>query len=389
MNTLYFGDNLEIISKYIADESVDLIYLDPPFNSQRAYNVIFQDKTGKAASSQIKAFEDTWAWMPETQDAFDAIMEGHYPLELKDMMKAFREYMGTTNLMAYLTMMAIRLVELRRVLKESGSIYLHCDPTASHYLKILMDQIFGINNFLNEITWKRTHAHGSSRRYGPVHDIIFLYSKTDKYSWTYYKGKHDDKYIEKYFKLIDSNTGRRYQPISLTGPGKTKGDSGKPWRGIDPTAVGRHWALPAEIIKKLGIEESLPIQTKLDELDSLGYIYWPKKSAGTPRLKSYADELSGQALPDIWVDIPPVSAHSKERLGYQTQKPMALLERIIKASSNEGDVVLDPFCGCGTAVAAAEKLGRKWIGIDITHLAIALIKKRITDLFYGLHIADR
>lgn len=381
MNKLYYGDNLEILKKYIPDESVDLIYLDPPFNSQRAYNVIFHDQTGKEPASQIQAFEDTWTWGSDTQDAFDAIMEGKYPPELKDMMKAFKDFMGTTNLMAYLTMMAIRLVELRRVLKETGSLYLHCDPSASHYLKILLDQAFDILNFNNEIIWKRTFAHGSSKRYGPVHDVILFYRKGNNCVWTYPVIPHDTNYVKEYYKHIDEKTGRKFQAISLTGAGKRKGDSGKPWKGINPTLLGRHWALPGRLLKRLQISPELTTQQKLDQLDSMDYIFWPAKEKGTPRLKWYADELLGEAISDIWNDIPPVSSKGKERLGYPTQKPVSLLERIIQASSNEGDIVLDPFCGCGTAVAAAEKLGRKWIGIDITYLAIALIKKRIVDHF--------
>ena len=381
MNTLYFGDNLEILRKYIKDESVDLIYLDPPFNSQRAYNIIFPDKTGKFSTAQIHAFEDTWSWGTESQQAFDDIMRGNYSLELKDMMKAFRQFMGTSNLMAYLTMMAVRLVEMHRALKTTGSLFLHCDPTASHYLKVLLDQIFGLGNFRNEIVWKRTHSHGSSRRCGPVHDTLLYYTKSDNYTWTNPVVRHADGYIDRHFVLTDEKTGKKFQPITLTGSGKRYGDSGKPWRNVNPTTVGRHWALPGDLMSQLGIDTTLSTQDKLDELDRMGCIYWPQKSGGTPRLKRYVEDLDGVALPDIWSDIDPVSSHAKERLGYPTQKPLALLERIIQASSNEGDIVMDPFCGCGTAIAAAEKLGRKWIGIDVTYLAIQLIKKRVIQHF--------
>jgi len=365
LNKLYYGDNLEILKKYIPDESVDLIYLDPPFNSQRAYNVIFHDQTGKEPASQIQAFEDTWTWTGDTQDAFDAIMEGKYPLELKDMMKAFKEFMGTTNLMAYLTMMAIRLVELWRVLKKTGSIYLHCDPAASHYLKILMDQIFGISNFRNEIIWKRTSAHSSAKRCGSVHDVLLFYSKTDKFSWTPSYQPYDQDYLETFFDQADSN-GKLYKRTDLTGAGVSRGDSGNIWRGINITAKGRHWIHPPHV---------------LDKLDSKGRIHWPKKKGGMPRLIQYPEDLPGNPLQDIWSDIKPIHNLATERLGFQTQKPLVLLERIIQSSSKEGDIILDPFCGCGTAVAAAEKLGRKWMGIDITYLAIALIKKRIIDHF--------
>jgi len=221
MNTLYFGDNLYILRKYIKDESVDLIYLDPPFNSQRAYNVIFQDKTGRAATAQIQAFEDTWYWTQETQVAFDEIMEGTFSLELKEMMKAFKDFMGTTNLMAYLTMMAIRLVELHRVLKPTGSLYLHCDPTASHYLKVLLDQVFGITNFRNEITWQRTSAHSDPNRYGANTDTIFFYTKTSKWKWNQQYKPHDAEYLKR-FKHRDAD-GRVWNDYDLTEKGLSGG----------------------------------------------------------------------------------------------------------------------------------------------------------------------
>ncbi len=316
MNTLYYGDNLKILRKYIPDESVDLIYLDPPFNSKRAYNVIFKDKTGEEASAQISAFEDTWHWSTDTEKAFrEIIFRPEFPPDLKQMMQAFRTFMKNTfgkenDLLAYLTMMAVRLVELHRVLKDTGSVYLHCDPTASHYLKILMDQIFGVKNYRNEITWCYYGATSPGmKQFARKHDIIFWYSKSD--NWT--------------FNLEDV---------------------------------------------RLPYSESTLKRAK--HLIHRGA--WTK---GEIHLKK-----GGKFPEDWWQDIKAMQYISpKERLGYPTQKPQALLERIIKASSNEGDVVMDPFCGCGTAVAAAEKLGRKWIGIDITHLAISLIKKRMRDHF--------
>jgi DNA modification methylase len=277
-------------------------------------------------------------------------------------------------------MMAPRLVEMRRVLKPTGSIYLHCDPTASRYLGVLMDAVFGAVNLRNEIIWKRTHAHGSSKRFGPLHDTIWYYSKSDEYTWTNPKSQHDPNYVQKHFRMSDPDTGRKFQPISLTGAGIRHGDSGKPWRGVDPTAVGRHWALPGDALLRIGAS-NLSVQEGLDALDSAGLIYWPKSGTRVPRLKQFADELVGMALPDNWTDIPPVAAQAKERLGYPTQKPEALLERIIAASSNPGDIVLDPFCGCGTAVVAAHRLGRKWIGIDITYLAVDLMKNRLLTGF--------
>lgn len=360
MNKLYYGDNLEILKKYIPDESVDLIYLDPPFNSQRAYNVIFHDQTGKEPASQIQAFEDTWTWTGDTQDAFDEIMAGNYPLELKDMMKAFKEFMKTTNLMAYITMMAIRLVELRRVLKETGSIYLHCDPTASHYLKVLLDQIFGIKNFRNEVIWKRTDAKGNvQKKYGWIHDRLLFYTKTNKWIWNQQFIPYDEDYIEQFYNKMDSN-GRRYQADNLTAP-MSRASKGQvySWKGYTPP--------PSRCF--------VYNKKKMEELDKQGKIEYTSK--GCPRLIRYLDEMEGNKCPDIWLDIK--IASKDERLGYPTQKPQALLERIVQASSNESDVILDPFCGCGTTIAAAEKLGRKWIGIDVTYLAVGLIDKRLVE----------
>jgi DNA modification methylase len=297
-----------------------------------------------------------------------------------ELMEALHSFLKHSPMMAYLAMMAPRLVELHRVLKKTGSLYLHCDPTASHFLKLLLDGIFGAEHFLNEIVWKRTHAHGSARRYGPIHDTILFYARDADYYWSNPKADHSSDYIDKHFKAVDERTGRRFAPITLTGSGVRHGESGKPWRGIDPTKVSRHWALPGKLLNKLGIEGN-SIQEKLDALDSAGMIYWPGKSGGTPRLKWFADELEGAAIPDIWTDISPIGAQAQERLGYPTQKPQNLLERIISASSNPGDVVLDPFCGCGTTIHAAQKLGRQWIGIDITYLAINLIKRRLKDAF--------
>jgi len=382
-NTLFYGDNLPILHEYVADESIDLIYLDPPFNSKRTYNVLFKDESGLESEAQIAAFDDTWHWNRAAEQTYHELVT-QAPEHVSRMIAALREFIGTNQMMAYLVMMTIRLVELHRVLKSTGSLYLHCDPTASHYLKIILDTIFGPANFRNEIIWKRTFAHGSSKRYGPVHDVILFYSKTDDFVWTDPRKPHSEDYIERHFKLVDPATGRRFQAISLTGAGTRRGYSGKPWRGIDPTAVGRHWAIPARLLEKLGIQAETT-QDKLDALDAAGMIYWPQKEGGVPRLKLFADEveITGVALPDAWDDIHPIGAQAKERLGYPTQKPLALLERIIQASSNPDDWVLDPFCGCGTAVAVAQKLGRRWIGVDITHLAITLQRYRLKEMFPG------
>ena len=384
MNTLYYGDNLKILRKYIPDESIDLIYLDPPFNSKRAYNVLFKDKTGRDASAQIQAFEDTWHWSEDTEKAFrEIIFRPEFPPDLKQMMGAFRTFMKNSfgkenDLLAYLTMMAVRLVELHRVLKDTGSIYLHCDPTASHYLKILMDQIFGVKNFRNEIVWKRTFAHNDPKRFGRNADRILFYSKTEEYKFNVVRVDYDENYVRKFFRKEDERG--KYQLVVLTGPKVNPNDP--TWRGYNPSQSGRSWSVPQRIVIRLVGEDrakKMSILEKLELLYDNGYIVFSKN--GIPRFKQYLDEMGGVPCQEIWYDINPLSAHSKEKLGYPTQKPLALLERIIKASSNEGDVVLDPFCGCGTAVAAAEKLGRKWIGIDITHLAISLIKKRLHDHF--------
>jgi DNA modification methylase len=381
-NKLYYGDNLEVLREHIADGSVDLIYLDPPFNSNANYNVLFKSKTGEGADAQITAFEDTWQWNNQAETAFDEVMRSGLS-GASELLRAMRSFLGENDMMAYLAMMAVRLIELHRVLKPTGSLYLHCDPTASHYLKLLLDGVFGAENFQNEVIWKRTHAHGSAKRYGPVHDTILFYSKSQNKLWTDVRGPVPDEYVAKHFRQIDEVSGRAFSAITLTGAGIRHGDSGKPWRGIDPTTSKRHWALPGAALDELGVTSG-SVQERLDALDAAGLIYWPSKEGGIPRLKHFADRLGGHAISDIWSDIGPISAQAQERLGYPTQKPLALLERIIAASSNEGDIVLDPFCGCGTAVHAAQKFGRQWIGIDVTHLAIHLIEKRLNDAFPGI-----
>jgi DNA modification methylase len=368
---------LDVLRRHVADESVDLIYLDPPFKSEQDYNVLFADRDGSRSPAQIRAFADTWCWDRAAAAAFQEVVEAGGRVSLA--MQALRQALGDNDLLAYLSMMAPRLVEMRRVLKPTGSIYLHCDPTASHYLKMLMDAVFTPLGFLSEIIWKRTHAHGSSRRYAPIHDTILFYAKGEGYRWTDFRLAHSSEYLQSHFTHEDPDGGR-FQPISLTGAGIRQGESGKPWRQVDPTAVGRHWALPGEIVERLGVRGG-SIQERLEALDAAGRIFWPKKEGGTPRLKWFADELSGSAMPDVWSDIPPIPASAAERLGYPTQKPEALLERILRASTHEGDVVLDPFCGCGTAVVVAQRLGRSWVGIDITHLAISLTKHRLRDAF--------
>jgi site-specific DNA-methyltransferase (adenine-specific) len=382
-NRLYYGDNLEVLRAHIADASVDLIYLDPPFNSNAGYNVLFKSASGAGADASIEAFDDTWTWGPKSQEAMLDIAAGtNRPLQV--MMGAMHQALGDSPLMAYLAMMAVRLVELHRVLKDTGSLYLHCDPTASHYLKLVLDAVFGAENFRSEIIWRRTSSHNSARRWGPVHDTIFFYSRSPSFNWIGAYEELDQAYAETFYRFEDERG--RYQVDNLTGAGVRGGDSGKPWRGIDPTEAGRHWAVPKAIVKRMGINgvyDSMSVQQKLDYLDELGLIAWPKKP-GVPRFKRYMQFGLGAPVQDIITDIGPLSKQARERLGYPTQKPRALLERIIAASSNEGDVVLDPFCGCGTAVDAAQKLGRRWIGIDVTHIAIGMIENRMREGYPGI-----
>jgi DNA modification methylase len=377
-NTLYYGDNLDVMRRYLPDESIDLIYLDPPFNSSATYNVLYAEHNGSGASSQIKAFEDTWKWSQEAEATYADIVTGGE--RVADVMQAFRTFLGPCDMLAYLVMMAPRLQEMRRALKPTGSIYLHCDPTASHYLKILMDAVFGPESFLNEIAWKRTSAHSGSKRWGPVHDVILFYSKSAAFVWNPIFQEYSAEYIEGFYRYTDAKG--RFRVGDLTGAGTRAGESGLQWNGVNPTDAGRHWAVPNKILVEMLGKESVSgtVQEKLDMLDKRGLIYWPPKGK-IPGFKRYLNEKAGVPIVDVITDINPIAAQAAERLGYPTQKPEALLERIIRASSNEGDVVLDPFCGCGTTIAAAQTLGRPWIGIDITHLAITLIKTRLRDSY--------
>ena len=366
-NFLYYGDNLDILRRWVGDESVDLVYLDPPFNSNATYNILFKEKSGTGAAAQIKAFGDTWQWDQGAAAAYQEVVEAGG--KVSQVMQAFRTFLGTNDMLAYLAMMAPRLVELRRVLKPTGSIYLHCDPTASHYLKMLMDAVFGADNFSNEITWKRTHAHGDSRkRFANVSDTILFYSKSHNYLFNRQYLPYSQEYLDKFYRFTDEN-GRRYRLVSLRSP-HPRPNLIYDYKGFKPHSNG--WAVSRE---------------KMAQLDAQGRLHFPSKPDGAILEKYYLDEMSGVLSTDTWTDINPIGAQAAERLGYPTQKPEALLERIIKASSNEGDVVLDPFCGCGTTIAAAQKLNRRWIGIDVTHLAITLMRHRLLTA-YGEDIKD-
>jgi len=316
-NTLFYGDNLTILREHIDGGSIDLIYLDPPFNSKATYNILYKEPNGLASSAQVTAFEDSWHWTEETANSFEEIIDDKLvSTDIKDMMLAFRKFIGLNDMMAYLSMMCIRLIGLQRVLKNTGSIYLHCDPTASHYLKIVMDTIFGKRNFRNEIAWCYTGASSPGQKQFPrKHDIIFWYSNnTDK--WIF---NHDDIRIP-----YSESTLNRIKAGELGGK-------------------------------------------------SAESVFHGKRTKRTMHKQG--------KIPEDWWLIPVLGSTAKERLGYPTQKPERLLERIIKASTSEGDMVLDPFCGCGTTIMVAQGLRRKWIGIDITHLATTLIKKRLYDMW--------
>ena len=382
MKKLYYGDNLQVLRDYVKDESVDLIYLDPPFNSKRDYNLLFKtpkppkQSDGKAAlkveesqaqyaDASITAFEDTWHWGQQAEDEFREILKcGN--TDVAELIQALRAFLKENDMMAYLTMMGNRLLELHRVLKPTGSLYLHCDPTASHYLKIVLDGVFGKEYFRNEIIWQRTIAKSHAFiRLPSNHDVILFYQKTNEAIWNgnalairYDEKTLDEKTSSKY-KYRDES-GRLYRLDNLINP-----NHNRPNLTYEFLGVKRVWRWTKERMQK-AFEDGIVVQTK----------------PGTvPQMKRYIDEQEGRALGDLWVDINPLNSQAAERLGYPTQKPLALLERIISASSNEGDVVLDPFCGCGTAVHAAEKLKRQWIGIDITHLAVSLIEKRMKEAF--------
>jgi DNA modification methylase len=367
-NRLYYGDNLDVLRRYVPDESVDLVYLDPPFNSNANYNVLFAEKSGTRSAAQIKAFEDTWQWDASAAETYSETVERGG--SVSQALQAFRTFLGASDMLAYLAMMAPRLIELKRALKPSGSIYLHCDQTASHYLKMLMDAVFGAQNFRNEVVWKRSHAHNDakqgSRHFGRVSDSLLFYAAGPENTWNTIYLPYDQKYVDRDYRRVDEN-GRRYRIDNMRGPGGAA--KGNPYYEV--MGVKRYWAYSKE---------------KMDAMIKAGRVIQTRPGA-VPQYKRYLDEMPGVSVQNIWADLPVLNNRAGESLGYPTQKPEALLERILSASSNEGDVVLDPFCGCGTTISAAQKLKRRWIGIDITHLAIGLIKTRLKDT-YGESIRD-
>ncbi len=392
-NELYYGDNLDILPRYVDDESVDLVYLDPPFKSNQDYNVLFAERDGTQAAAQIKAFEDTWRWDEAAVRAYEEVVERGGPVA--DALRAFRMCVGQNDMLAYLSMMAPRLVELRRALKPTGSLYLHCDPTSSHYLKLLLDAVFGPENFRGEIVWKRSSAHSDtkqgSKQPGRIHDVLLFYTKTSDWAWNEVYTPYADSYTGRDYRLVEEGTGRRFRRGDLTAA-RPGGDTSYEWRVKKHEGVRERWVADLE-------DEHLSPVAGWEYKGVRPYPgrYWAYSKAnlkqfarqgrlrhtydGMPEYKRYLDEMPGVPLQDLWTDVPSLQSGTAERLGYPTQKPEALLERILEASSSEGDLVLDPFCGCGTTVAAAQRLKRRWVGIDITHLAINLIRHRLRHAY--------
>lgn len=403
-NRLYYGDNLDVLRRKVASETVDLCYIDPPFNSKRNYNQIYNN-VGEEDRAQAQAFTDTWTWDDLAIAGRDELIDnpdGRFQPRLVELIKGLHGVLGEGSLLAYLVSMSLRVTEIHRVLKPSGSFYLHCDPTASHYLKLVLDAVFCSQggDFRSEVIWRRTGSHNKARRWAPIHDVIFYYVKGPNYTWNRARQPHMLGHVKEYC-VPDGKGGYRtnYFGNVLTGSGKRGGESGRPWRGFDPTAKSRHWAIPGAIWDEVGIDPTgLTQHEKLDLLHDEGFIKITTGEAW-PIYEMSISPHSGPATSDIWAyqpytastvfgttsgideDVRWLSPRDQERLGYPTQKPEGLLDRIIRASSNEGDLILDAFCGCGTTVAVAQRLKRRWIGIDITYQSIALILKRLEDTF--------
>jgi DNA modification methylase len=366
--TLYCGDNLEVLTEHVGDLTIDLVYLDPPFNSQRDYSVIRRDDGGAEPLAPIRAFVDSWAWDAKAQAAYRRLAGAGasargVSAKLATLIESLHGFLGPCDLLAYLAMMAERLVALHRVLKPTGSLYLHCDPTASPYLRLLLDAIFGHDRFRNEIVWKRSSAHSDGRQgaqhFGRVSDSILFYAKSEVSTWNAQYAPYEERYLAENYKRRDPD-GRRYRISDTQGPGgAAKGNPRYEFLGVT-----RHWRYSRE---------------RMQELHAQGRIVQTRPGA-VPQYKRYLDEMPGVPLQSLWTDIPVINNRSKEHLGYPTQKPVALLERILATSSNEGDLVLDPFCGCGTTIEAAERLGRRWIGIDSAPVAIEIVERRLAKI---------
>ena len=390
MNKLYYGDNLSIMEG-MAKYSVDLVYLDPPFKSQQNYNLLYKTLTGKPVPEQAEAFCDTWE-MDAEKDRISRnmpVLMKQYGVEqyYVDFWRLWMQALCHTqpHLLAYLIYMVQRLLHMKVILKPTGSIYLHCDPTASHYIKVMMDGIFGHDQFRNEVIWRRTGAHGRAKKWGPIHDTLLFYTMSDKYTWNRVFEDYDQSYLDKFYRFNDEHG--QYRLVTLDGPGVRTGSSGTPWRDVDPGAKGRHWEVPPDRALPEWFEHpagysAMTVQERLDVLDEQGMIYWPPRGS-VPQHKRYLEVSEGNPIQDIIYDIRPVGSQSKQRLGYPTQKPLALLDRIIRSSSNEGDVVFDPFCGCGTTIYAAHEAGRSWIGCDVAILAVRLVEGQLKER-YGL-----
>jgi len=366
-NRLFYGDNLHVLREHVASESVDLVYLDPPFNSNRSYNVLFKEKSGDESPAQIEAFGDTWTWSHETESLYIDMMNGSASNKVKDALEAMRKLLGDNDVLAYLVMITARLVELHRVLKSTGSLYLHCDPTASHYLKVMLDATFDAENFRSEIIWKRYGAHSNSRGFGSIHDVILYYTKSRSAPFNKLYQPHDPEYVTKRYRMQDAN-GRLFREQTLVNPAVRSNlqYNYTALNGVTYPFPPNGWKCSPE---------------RMRELDEQGRLLYPSKPGGMLRVKNYLDEMQGMPVQDLWTDVGYIGSTSPERLGYPTQKPIALLERIVAASSEPGDLILDPFCGCGTAITAAQQLDRKWMGIDVTTLAIDLIDARLRHTY--------
>ena len=389
--TIFTKDNIDVL-RGLNSECVDLIYLDPPFNSNKNYSAPIGSRAAGAA------FKDTWT-LSDLDIAWMGLIADEHPSLYATIAAAGLSH--GKRMQSYLCMMAVRILEMKRVLKPTGSIYLHCDPTASHYLKAVMDSVFGAVNFQNEIVWKRHSGRSLGKQFSRVHDIILFYSKGEDYTWNTQHLPHDPGYVKRIYRHEDERG--RFRVDNLTAPGSSDGESGRPWRGVDPSARERHWLTPTKggmnefIIENDLIpgwpDEYSSVHARLDALDEADLIFWPSKQDGMPSLKRYLESAKGPEAEDVITDIKRLEANSKERVGYPTQKPLALVDRIIKASSNPGDVVLDPFCGCATTCVAAETLERKWAGIDLSERAAELVnfrlKQTMGDLFHHTMVTVR
>ena len=406
---LFIADNMDLL-RSLDNETIDLICIDPPFAKNQTFigNLrpplsdeerqreldtlrgwgIYNERDAVRAgidwpdTQDTGRFRDIWRWENDVHEEWLTRIEDDYP-ELTSVINTARGAHGE-SMAAYLTYMAIRIIEMHRTLKPTGSVYIHCDSAANSYLRLTMDAIFGGNNLCNEIVWKRTSAHSGARRYGPNFDSILFYGKSENYVWNQVYQQYDESYIERFYRHQDDRG--RYTLSDMTGAGIRRGESGEAWRGVNPTDVGRHWAIPRAVLTELNIDDidNLTSQDKLDLLDGAGLVYWPPRGR-VPRIKRYLDETKPQMLAQAtWTDINPIGAQARERTGYPTQKPVALAERIILASSNPGDVVLDCFAGCAYVPVAAERNGRQWIACDISPRALTVLRRQFAKFNYAV-----